>query len=68
MIHGQAGAMQINICNPGQIEGVYWRCSLTVSPSAAAGPCSDQLTDARRQLQLQLMYSCTPADIQLHPS
>ena len=50
MIHGQAGAMQINICTPGQREGIYWRCSLTVSPFTAAGPCSDQLTDARRQL------------------
>ena len=68
MIHGQAGAMQINICNPGQIEVIYWRYYSAVSPSAAAGPCSDQLTDARRQLQLQLMYSCSPADVQLHPS
>ena len=78
MIHGQAGAMQINICTPGQIEVIYSRYYSAVSPSAAAGLCSDQLTDARRQLQLQLMCSsssscCTAApqlmyaDQQSHP-
>ena len=38
MIHGQAGAMQINICNPGQIEVIYWRYSFAVSPLCSWRP------------------------------
>ena len=75
MIHGQAGAMQINICTPdrGDLSEVFL-CSVPPLQLPARAATSslmpgDSCIPADVQLQLQLMYadqlmcSCTPADV-----
>ena len=65
MIHGQAGAMQINICTPdrGDLLEVFI-CSVpplqlpALAASSSLMPV-DSCSPADVQLQLQLMYSCS---------